>query len=319
VRGELFRVFDIAFPAYFVFLLSGFLFATAAGALAARRWGKDPDVIVDLGLSCLLMGVIGGRLLSVLADGYFMDFVNLCFDPSKVEWKVEQALCASKYKGVWDSAKAVCHPRPPETFYDRVSYCLDWAMFWKGGLTYYGGFIGASIAAFYLLKRDRFPFWKAADIAGFAVPLGLGFGRMGCLLAGCCFGHRSESALALSFPKFSPASKAQFERGELPSQGTVSHPVLPTQIFESAMSLAIAAVCMLYVYRNKRYDGQVFVVFLGSYAVGRFLLEFLRADDRGGLLSLSTSQLIGIAILGLAVVVHLARTRAQAASAPSPA
>ena len=62
MRAELFRVFDIGFPAYFVFLLSGFLFATATGALAARRWGKDPDVIVDLGLSCLLMGVVGGRI-----------------------------------------------------------------------------------------------------------------------------------------------------------------------------------------------------------------------------------------------------------------
>ena len=59
MRPELFRVFEIAFPAYFLLLLTGFLFATAAGAVWARRIGKDPDVIVDLGLACLLMGVVG--------------------------------------------------------------------------------------------------------------------------------------------------------------------------------------------------------------------------------------------------------------------
>jgi phosphatidylglycerol:prolipoprotein diacylglycerol transferase len=69
VRPELFKLFDVSFPAYFLLLLSGFIFATASGAIWAKRIGKDPDVIVDLGLACLLMGVVGGRLLHVVADG----------------------------------------------------------------------------------------------------------------------------------------------------------------------------------------------------------------------------------------------------------
>ena len=68
-----------------------------------------------------------------------------------------------------------------------------------------------SIAAWFLLKRDRFPFWKAADMAGFAVATGLGFGRMGCLLAGCCFGLRNDGPLGLVFPGGSPASESQFK------------------------------------------------------------------------------------------------------------
>ena len=72
----------------------------------------------------------------------------------------------------------------------------------------------------------------------------------------------------------------------------------PTQIYESAASLAIAAFCLLWVHGRKRYDGQVFAAFLALYAIARFLLEFLRRDDRGGLLGLSTSQLIGVALLG---------------------
>lgn len=305
MRPELFRVFDIPFPAYFLLLLSGFVFATAVGAVWARRIGKDPDVIVDLGLACLLMGVVGGRLLHVLADGYFWDYVHLCTDPAAVDWKVEQSLCVSRYRGVWDAAKGVCHPTERD--------CFAWAKFWAGGLTYYGGFAGASAMAVYLLRRDRFPFWKAADMAGFAVPLGLAFGRMGCFLAGCCFGQRSEGPWALAFPPGSPASEAQFKLKDLASSNAWSHPVHPTQIYESALSLGIAAFCLLYVHGRKRYDGQVFVAFLALYALGRAALEVLRADDRGGFGGLSTSQIVGIVAAGVAIAIHRHRTRAVAA------
>lgn len=310
MRPELFRVFDISFPAYFVLLLSGFLFATALAAIWARRIGKDPDVMVDLGLACLLMGVVGGRLLHVFADGYFMDYVHLCTDPSKVDWHVEQAQCVTRHHGVWDAAKGVCHPVEAD--------CFAWAKFWAGGLTYYGGFLGASVMAVYLLKRDRFPFWKAADMAGFAIPLGLGFGRMGCLLAGCCFGLHTESSLAMSFPPHSPASEAEFKAGELLSAGLWSHEVHPTQIYESALSIAISAICLLWMHGRKRYDGQVFALFLAAYAIGRFVLEFWRADDRGGLANLSTSQLIGAGLVALAVLIHVRRGRKTAPRGTSP-
>src|SRR3984957_3646487 len=152
MRPELFQVADVSFPSYFVLLLSGFLFATAVGALWARRVGENPDVVVDLGIAMLLSGVAGGRILHVLADGYFWDYVHLCTDPSRVDWKLTKVDCLSaSYGGLWDAAKDVCHPKETD--------CFAWAKFWAGGLTYYGGFIGASIGAYYLLKRDRFPFW----------------------------------------------------------------------------------------------------------------------------------------------------------------
>jgi phosphatidylglycerol---prolipoprotein diacylglyceryl transferase len=346
VRPELFRVFDIAFPAYFLLLLTGFAFAVVACAATARRIGQDPDVMVDLGLATLLMGVVGGRLLHVFADGYFMDYVHLCTNPAVVDWPLSPAKCtapdgswtgpaadwllahgggavglrawleetsraASEPLGTWDEARAVCHPLHTD--------CFAWAKFWAGGLTYYGGLIGASLAAWWLLKRDRFPFWKAADMAGFGIAIGLGFGRMGCLLAGCCFGVESRSRWAMAFPPHSPASESQAKAHLLESSSDWSHAVLPTQIYESAMSLAIAAFCLLYVHPRKRYDGQVFVAFLGLYAVGRFLLEFLRADDRGGLLGLSTSQLIGLALAVVAAVIHVRRAPTGRPAAPAAA
>jgi phosphatidylglycerol:prolipoprotein diacylglycerol transferase len=308
MRPELFRFFEVGFPSYFVLLLSGFLFATAVGALWARRVGENPDVVVDLGLAMLLAGVAGGRVLHVLVDGYFWDYVHLCTDPSRVDWPLDRAECLSKtYDGLWDAARGVCHPKSAD--------CFAWAKFWAGGLTYYGGFIGASAAAWYLMKRDRFPFWKAADMAGFAVPLGLAFGRMGCLLAGCCFGAQTSLPWGLSFPPRSPATEAQVKQHVLDSVRDWSHPVHPTQIYESAASLAVAAVCLLWVHPRKRYDGQVMVAFLVLYAVARFAVEVLRRDDRGGALGLSTSQLIGLALVVVAVAIHRARAPREAAAA----
>lgn len=309
MHPRLFTVYGIDFPAYFLLLLTGFLFATASGALWARRIGKDPDVVVDLGLACLLMGVVGGRLMHVIADGHFMEYVHVCTDPSLVDWPIEQGRCLANDNGVWDAARSVCHPKTRD--------CLYWAKFWAGGLTYYGGFIGASGMAVFLLRRDRFPFWKAADMAGFAIPLGLGFGRMGCLLAGCCFGLHTDGSLGMAFPGHSPASDAQFKLKELASAAQWSLPVHPTQIYESAMSLAIAAVCLLYVHGRKRYDGQVFVAFLGLYAAGRFVIEFFRADDRGGFLGLSTSQLLGLVMIAAAVAIHVYRSR-KSSPPPNP-
>jgi len=88
--------------------------------------------------------------------------------------------------------------------------------------------------------------------------------------------------------------------------------VHPTQIYESAICLAISAACMLAIHPRKRYDGQVFASFVGLYALGRFVLEFWRDDDRGGFAHLSTSQLLGLLLLLAAVGVHVVRGKATA-------
>jgi phosphatidylglycerol:prolipoprotein diacylglycerol transferase len=304
MRPELFRWFDVGAPSYFVLLLSGFLFATALGVLWARRIGLNPDVIVDLGLAMLLAGVVGARILHVFADGYFWDYVHLCTDPARVDWPLERAECLSTaYDGVWDTTQGVCHPKARD--------CLAWAKFWAGGLTYYGGLLFAAATAVLVLRRDRFPFWKAADMAGFAIPMGLAFGRMGCLLAGCCFGAPTTLPWGLSFPPRSSASEAQMKAHLLESTRMWSLPVHPTQIYEAAASLAISAICLFWLLPRKRYDGQVFAALLALYGVARFFVEMLRRDARGGAVGLSTSQLISLALLFAAALLHRWRGNAR--------
>ncbi|MGC4065862.1 MAG: prolipoprotein diacylglyceryl transferase [Polyangiaceae bacterium] len=172
---------------------------------------------------------------------------------------------------------------------------------------------------YFRLKRDRFPFLRAADMAGFAIPLGLAFGRMGCLLAGCCFGRPFEGPWGISFPKFSPASDKQAQLGLLPSSAHESLAVHPTQLYESASALAIAAFLLLWFHPRKRYDGQVFLAFVALYATARFIIEFLRSDDRGGSFGLSTSQLIGLLLLAASVSAHfllVRRNNTSSATAP---
>jgi len=310
MHPELLRVFEIGFPSYFVFLLSGFLFATALGVLWARRVGLNPDVVVDLGLAMLFAGIAGARILHVFADGYFWDYVHLCTDPSRVNWPLDQAECVSDaYGGVWDAAANTCHPQSAD--------CFAWAKFWAGGLTFYGGLFGAAAAAVVLLRKDRFPFWKAADMAGFAVPMGLAFGRMGCLMAGCCFGAPSTMPWAISFPPGSPASESQAAANLLHSPHTWSLPVHPTQLYEAAAALGISAFCLLRILPNKRYDGQVCAGALVLYAIARFVIEFLRRDARGEGFGLSTSQWISVVALAIAVEINLTQQpRPPALKAP---
>jgi phosphatidylglycerol---prolipoprotein diacylglyceryl transferase len=295
----LFSILDYDVSGYMVLIAVGFAFATAMGAIWVRRIGQNPDVVVDLGLAAVVFGLIGARLLHVLADGYFWDYVHLCTDPSRVAWPVLRSECVGRLEGIWDEAARVCRPARAD--------CWAWAQIWGGGLTFYGGFVAATAAAWALFRRDRFPFWKGVDMGGMMVPIGLGLGRLGCLMVGCCFGAPSELPWALSFPSDSPASEWQFRQKLADTPLVSSMPVHPTQVYESFAALAIAAFLILYVQGRKRYDGQVFVVFLALYALTRFTLEFWRSDDRGAWLGLSTSQWIGLALIAVAGAIHLGR------------
>ncbi len=307
MRPELFRLFDVGAPAYLLALLFGFMLATAMGAFLTRAQGHDPDIFVDLGISMLIWGVVGARLLHVLADGYLMDYVHLCTDPAKVAWLIPKSECLSmRVDGLWDAATNACHPKERD--------CLRWANFTAGGLTFYGGLILATVRAYYKLCPTTIGFWGAADVASVGIPLGLAMGRLGCLLGGCCFGSVSSLPWGLSFPAWSDASRTHVKQGLL---GAVSMPSLhvhPTQIYESLMSLAVAGWCLFVALPRKRFGGHAFVQFAALYAIGRFAIEFLRDDDRGGGLGLSTSQWVSVWLLLFAVVTYAFRSRSSLAA-----
>jgi phosphatidylglycerol---prolipoprotein diacylglyceryl transferase len=305
--GEL---FGEPIPAYFSLLMFGYAVAIYSVVRWGKRVGLNHDSLIDAGLASILGGILGGRLLHVFADGYFMDYVHLCTDPSLVSWKITQAQCKSA-QGLWDLAARVCHPKERD--------CLAWAKFYNGGLAYYGGLVFGTAGALWVLHRDRLPLLKVADVTFIGVSMGLFFGRIGCFLAGCCYGVVTGHPPGVAFPEWSPASEGQFREGLLAHPSMPSLPVHATQLYEAFGCLALSVALSRWSPRHQRFDGQTSLLFLIGYAVLRFAIEYLRADDRGIYGGLSTSQWLSLAIVALCALAWrkfaaLARSRQPAAA-----
>jgi phosphatidylglycerol:prolipoprotein diacylglycerol transferase len=155
---------------------------------------------------------------------------------------------------------------------------------WEGGLVFYGGLIPAAAVALLYLRRHRLPIWKLADLISPLIALGLFFGRIGCFLAGCCYGEETSLPWGVVFKN--PESLAR-----------LNVPLHPTQLYDAANGLAIF-LFLNWMERRKTFDGQIFWLFLFLYSITRFLIEMVRGDPRGFLFGglLSTSQAVGIVL-----------------------
>ena len=288
---------------YFTMAAVGFIIAT----LLIRRWARakdiDPRLMTDFVIWMALFGWVGAKLLHVIADGHFTDYVNACVHPELVNWPVDRIECRH-LGGVWDAAAKLCHP--------KEANCWAWIDITSGGFAFYGGFIAAALYSIYFIRKHKLPAGKLVDMAGWVLILGVAWGRIGCTLAGCCFGARTDSCLGVVFPPGSAASRFQFHSGWLSSYRLESLPVYFTQLYSAAACLAIAAFSYLWVRPRKRFDGQVFCTAAGLYAIFRFFIEFIRNDERGEAFGLSTSQLI--ALVFLAALVYLWRVFKRSAA-----
>ncbi len=172
---------------------------------------------------------------------------------------------------------------------------LEMLKFWKGGLVFYGGLIGAVGVGGYLIGKYQLPFWKTGDILAPSLAIGQAIGRWGCYFAGCCYGAPTDVPWAITFTN---------EKSLAP----LNIPLHPTQIYLSLNALAIFGVLM-WLRKRKQFDGQVFLAYGILYSIGRFVIEFYRNDDRGFAVQnvLSTSQFIGIFIFALALVFWVKR------------
>jgi phosphatidylglycerol---prolipoprotein diacylglyceryl transferase len=163
---------------------------------------------------------------------------------------------------------------------------LDAFALWKGGLVFYGGLLAAVPVGIWYLKKHNLPVWKTTDIMAPSIALGQAFGRLGCFSAGCCYGAPSSGPLAVTFSD--PHSLAP-----------LGVPLFPTQLMEAAGNLAIFCALLL-LRRSKKFDGQLFWLYVLFYAVLRFIIEIFRGDAIRGLYlgnAISTSQIIAIGMV----------------------
>lgn len=171
----------------------------------------------------------------------------------------------------------------------------------RGGLIYYGGVIAATVAVVVFARVRKQDWRELFDFVATALPLAHAFGRAGCFLNGCCHGIPWDGPLAVRFPYDSPAGQRQFEQGLIhgPSDGTL--PVHPVQLYEAAFNLALYAF-LVWLYRRRTRAGTTAAAYLILYPIGRFLMEFLRGDERLPFLGVTAAQAVSLGLLAAGVV-----------------
>ena len=139
-------------------------------------------------------------------------------------------------------------------------------------------------------RFKKLSFLKYFDVVLPSVAIAQGFGRIGCFLAGCCYGRETDSFVGITFKNSNYAPN------------NVS--LIPTQLFSSAGCFLMAAVLFFYA-RKQRIDGRPGALYLIFYSIGRSVIEIFRNDFRGEIGVLSTSQFISIFILLSGIVMFI--------------
>jgi phosphatidylglycerol:prolipoprotein diacylglycerol transferase len=263
----LFKIPFVNFPifSYGLMLVIGFFGGKMLAERLAKRVGLDPMIFTNCALIALVAGVAGARLSHVLENWPQYS------DPSRSAWA---------------------------NFLDAVNIR-------SGGLTYYGGFLLATpaVLAYGILKRA--PLRLGMDIIAPCLMIGLGFGRIGCFLNGCCYGSECNVPWAVTFPYGSNPFMDEFQNNTLkakipdellgppnlvdgrrwplpasqvgPQPEIRSNPLHPAQLYSSFTAFLIAAFLLAY-FTMPHAPGQVFGLMMAVEGLCRFLLETLRAE-----------------------------------------
>lgn len=256
---------------YGVMVFLGFLFGGWVAIRQAKRVGIPAETIWDLVTWVFVAGIGGARLFYLV----------------------------QKHETVFAGV------RGPQDFFLRVVNLAD------GGLVLLGGVLAVVAAVIFFCRRRGIPPLRMGDVLVAPFFIGLAFGRIGCLLNGCCFGDRCTLPWAIHFPPGSAAWGALVDRGYIDPSAATTYGLHPTQVYASITAFLLAAVTAAY-FRRRPYDGSVLVVGTLLYGVKRVILEFLRGDELGQFGTMFTiSQWIsaGIFATGLILWAYLAAAR----------
>lgn len=185
----------------------------------------------------------------------------------------------------------------------------------------YGGLAGGTLALVWVARIKGIPLLETMDAAAAVLPAGFAVGKLGCFLAGCCYGIPCGEPPGVRFPPGSLAFETHRAAGLLPPGSSTSLPVHPTQIYEMAFGVALFAGLSLLSRRSYR-PGTIVLTFALLYSFWRFGIEFLRDDpDRHGFgcTTLTDAQITAL-IVGSAAggVLGIRRWKSPAPTPPPP-
>ena len=184
-------------------------------------------------------------------------------------------------------------------YMDALNYAL-------GGMVFYGGLIGFCLGVWRYCAHFKVKIFGIVDLYTPFLPFAHAFGRIGCFCAGCCYGIEYHGFLSVQFP-YNEMS---------PELSTV--PRLPVQLIEAGLNFICFGVLLGIMLKNvkkkkeerKLKQGQLLGFYLVYYLIVRTILEFFRDDSvRGGIGFLSTSQIISILLIPVAVYFVIAKKR----------
>ena len=169
-------------------------------------------------------------------------------------------------------------------------HLIDIFKVWQGGLVFSGGLITVVLVMFWYVKRHGLTLMKTCDLWAPGAAIGQAIGRIGCFMAGCCYGKPTDAKWGVVFTD--PHSLAP-----------LNIPLHPTQLYSSISGFIIFLILMI-IQAKKKFDGQVFLWLLILHSTARLFIERFRGDDRGFFLNtgMSDTQFLTIIILISSVV-----------------
>jgi phosphatidylglycerol:prolipoprotein diacylglycerol transferase len=297
---ELFRIhlFGHEFPiyGYGLMLVVAFLACVKLSQWLGERKSIRPELFVDATLIALATGLIGARLCHVLE--------NL---PEYTRGDLSLA----------QNLRNIINTR-------------------EGGLTFYGGFLLATPSCIIYALIRKVPILLGMDIVAPAIMIGLGFGRIGCFLNGCCYGEQCNAPWAVRFPYFSNVYVEQYQQGKLvapidlqSSAGLLnprvppissdpnlraevatasSLPVHPTQLYSAFTAFLLCGLLIAYL-GLPHVNGRIFALMLILEGMARYMLEMIRVEPsvftlrvHGQSYGLSISMFFGVIVVIAGIV-----------------
>lgn len=208
---------------------------------------------------------------------------ELGIDPDKIQTVAIMVIFAAFVGG-----KLFFYFEKPSYYFHPPSNMLE---NFRTGFVFYGSLLFAVPVAIWYFRKEKWPLWAMMDRLAIATLILHASGRLGCFFAGCCYGTPTDAPWGVTFSD------------EL-SQAEPLHTALhPTQLYESFFLMSLLVFLILFK-RHKRFEGQLFMMYLMLYAVGRGVIEIFRGDLRRGFLIedvLSHSQFISIGIIVFAL------------------
>lgn len=251
-------LFGIDISLYGVVFLIGFFVAIIMGCHLCKRWQLPKDDVINCSVYAGIGILVGSKIL------YFLTRIPHFIDAFSI---VKEEFTSNKI----------------ETLMVCASYLF-------GGNVFYGGLIGGLLFAMLYCKIYKVSMIKISDLFSVFIPFIHSFGRIGCFLAGCCYGIEYNGFGSIQFPynKFNPVL----------SEGRR----FPTQLVEASMNFILFYILYSIYKRKERTEGKLIGLYLCCYSIFRFFMEFFRGDTiRGHLGMLSTSQIVSTILLPIGI------------------